>query len=124
MSTMLSRSGRSNPDGKLTQRFDIPVSDELHERAIVAASHKGMPKAEFLRGVLDEALTNGCWVELTDDARKALDVLSVVHKKTPGELLVAVVNESLLGRLAMVQMLAEKTVSGQSDQYPIKWGRS
>lgn len=34
MSTMLSRSGRSNPDGKLVQRFDIPVSEELNERSV------------------------------------------------------------------------------------------
>ena len=29
MCTMLSRSGRTSPEGKLTQRFDIPVSEDL-----------------------------------------------------------------------------------------------
>ena len=123
MSTMLSRSGRSNPDGKLIQRFDIPVSEDLNERAIVAASQRGLPKAEFLRGVLDDALTNGCWFELTDESRRALDVLCEVFERTPGEVLVSLVNESLMDRLAMVRMVAQKTVSEQSEQCPIQRGR-
>jgi predicted DNA-binding protein len=123
MSTMLSRSGRSNPDGKLTQRFDIPVSEELNERAIVAASHKAKPKAEFLRDVLEEALTNGCWFPLSDQARRALEVLAELHEQPPGQYLAALVNETLLDRLSMVKMIVQKPASGQSDEYPMKWGR-
>lgn len=120
MSTMLSRSGRSNPDGKLTQRFDIPVSEELNERAIVAASAKGVPKAEFLRGVLEDALTDGCWFPLTDKSSRALDALAEIADMPRGQLLAALVNEVLMDRLAMVQSIVRKSISGQSEESPTK----
>jgi hypothetical protein len=56
MSTMLSRSGRSNPDGKLTQRFDIPVSDELNEAVIALATIAGVSKAEWLRDLIERSV--------------------------------------------------------------------
>lgn len=56
MSTMLSRSGRSNPDGKLTQRFDIPVSEELNEAVIALATIAGVSKAEWLRDLIERAV--------------------------------------------------------------------
>ncbi|CDN87351.1 hypothetical protein BN948_01773 [Hydrogenophaga intermedia] len=54
--TRLSRSGRTNPDGKLTQRLDIPLSEELYEHVIAMAVAEGVSKAEWVRGVLEEAL--------------------------------------------------------------------
>lgn len=54
--TMLSRSGRSNADGKLNQRFDVPVTDELNEAVIALATIAGVSKAEWLRGVVEEAV--------------------------------------------------------------------
>lgn len=56
MSTMLSRSGRSNPDGKLTQRLDIPVSEELNEAVIALATIAGVSKAEWLRDLIERAV--------------------------------------------------------------------
>lgn len=116
MCTMLSRSGRTSPEGKLTQRFDIPVSEDLNERAIVAASQRGVPKAEFLRDLLDEALLNGCWFPLTPEARKALDVLAALHATDPGEYLAGLVNRALGEQFVMAQMVVQKTVSGQSEE--------
>lgn len=54
--TMLSRSGRSNPDGKLTHRFDVPVSEELSEAVIALATVQGISKAEWLRALIEEAV--------------------------------------------------------------------
>lgn len=51
--TMLARSGRTDPGGKLTERFDIPVSEELNEAAIAMATLRGIPKAELLRSMLE-----------------------------------------------------------------------
>jgi hypothetical protein len=54
--TALSRSGRTDPAGKLTARFDIPVTEELNEAAIAMATLRGVPKAEFLRLVIERAM--------------------------------------------------------------------
>ncbi len=58
---MFSRSGRSSPEGKLTQRLDIPVSEELNEAVIALATIHGLSKAEWLRGVLEKTI----WGELS-----------------------------------------------------------
>lgn len=120
---MLSRSGRSNPDGKLTQRFDVPVSEDLNERAIVAASKTGRPKAEFLRDLIEEALTNGCWFPLSDTAKRSLDVLSALHGEHPGSYLADLVEAELVHRFGMAQMVVQNTPARPSDEYPIKGGR-
>lgn len=59
--TMLSRSGRSDHGGKLTQRLDVPVSVELEEAVIALATLAGVPKSEWVRRVLERAV----WGELT-----------------------------------------------------------
>jgi hypothetical protein len=51
--TMLSRSGRSDPGGKLVKRLDIPVSEELEEGIIALAAVSGVPKSEFARQLLE-----------------------------------------------------------------------
>lgn len=56
MSTMLSRSGRSGTEGKLTHRFDIPVSEDLHDSVIALATIHGISKAEWLRNLIEEAV--------------------------------------------------------------------
>ena len=56
MNTMLSRSGRSNPDGKLVARLDIPVSEELNEAVIAMAVSMGVPKAEYVRRLIERAV--------------------------------------------------------------------
>ncbi len=53
----LSRSGRSHPAGKLTQRLDIPVSVETEEELIFLTKLYGMgSKAECARFILERAL--------------------------------------------------------------------
>jgi len=56
MSTMLARSGRSNADGKLTQRFDIPVTEELHNAVIALSTIAGVSKAEWLRDLIERTV--------------------------------------------------------------------
>lgn len=51
--TMLARSGASNPDGKLTHRLDIPVTEATQDAATAAATIAGMTKAEYLRLVIE-----------------------------------------------------------------------
>lgn len=50
---MLARNGRTDAGGKLTARFDIPVTEELNEAAIAMATLNGLPKAELLRMMLE-----------------------------------------------------------------------
>lgn len=50
--TMLSRSGQSNPEGKLTHRVDVPVSEKLNDGLIALATVARIPKAEYARRVL------------------------------------------------------------------------
>ncbi len=56
MDTMLSRSGRSDPGGKLVARLDIPVSEELNEAVIAMAVTAGVPKAEYVRTLIERAV--------------------------------------------------------------------
>lgn len=51
--TMLSRSGSSSCTGKLTKRLDVPCSEELEDAVIAAATIAGVPKAEYVRLVLE-----------------------------------------------------------------------
>ena len=54
--TRLSRSGSSGTMGKLVRRLDVPVSEELEEAVIALATLDGVPKAEYVRRVLERAL--------------------------------------------------------------------
>lgn len=53
---LFSRSGRSDPGGKLTSRLDVPVSQETEEAVIAMATLCGMSKSEFARHILERAL--------------------------------------------------------------------
>lgn len=116
---LLSRSGRTDPAGKLVQRLDVPVTDELHDRVVVAASGAGMPKAEFVRALLATALVDGCWFPVSEKSGRALDVLSALHDKRPGEYLVELVEGVILERFAMHQSIARGCVQREGDQSPI-----
>jgi hypothetical protein len=52
----LSRSGMSEPQGKCTQRLDVPVPDELYEAVGAMATLQGVPRAEWVRRVLQREL--------------------------------------------------------------------
>lgn len=55
-SPMFSRSGRSNVDGKLTQRLDVPVSQEMEEDVITLARIAGVSKAEWVRDLIERTV--------------------------------------------------------------------
>lgn len=52
----LSRSGQTSPLGKCEKRMDIPMSERLEEALIAMAALNGIPKAEFARMVLEDAM--------------------------------------------------------------------
>lgn len=52
--TMLSRSGQSNPDGKMTHRIDVPVGEKLHDGMAALAILARLPKAEYARRVFEQ----------------------------------------------------------------------
>jgi hypothetical protein len=56
MSTMLSRSGRSDPGGKLTHRLDVPVSEQTEQDVAGMAWSLGMTKSELCRMFIERAL--------------------------------------------------------------------
>ncbi len=53
---LFSRSGRTDPGGKLSSRLDVPVSQETEEAVIAMATLMGMTKSEFARHILERAL--------------------------------------------------------------------
>lgn len=53
---MLSRSGRTNPGGKLDRRLDILVTEELESAVITLAGMHGVPKGEFARVLLERVV--------------------------------------------------------------------
>lgn len=54
--TMLSRSGRTDPDGKKTSRIDVPVSEELEAEIITLATLNRMSKAEWVRWAIEKVI--------------------------------------------------------------------
>ena len=114
--SMLSRSGRTSADGKLLQRLDIPVPEDLYDLATIAASKRGQPKAEFLRELLTDALMDGSWMPLTDAAKRALDALATFHEVPRGQLLLAMVERGLIDRLDMLRTIARERGSAPLDE--------
>lgn len=51
-----SRSPVSGPFGKCDRRLDVPVSEALEERIIAMAALNGMPKAEYVRRILEREM--------------------------------------------------------------------
>lgn len=68
--TRLSRSGTSGPDGKLSCRMDVPMSERLEAQIITAATIQGVTKAEWVRRTCDKEL-NGSFAMLRSMASKA-----------------------------------------------------
>ena len=54
--TSLSRSGQSNASGKLVARLDVPVSEELENAVIALAAIAGVPKSEYVRGLIERSV--------------------------------------------------------------------
>lgn len=53
---MFSRSGRSDAGGKLTERLDVPLSEETAEAVIALAAMAGMSKSEYARSIIERAV--------------------------------------------------------------------
>lgn len=51
-----SRGPRSHVDGKLSRRLDVPVSEDLEEAVIALAAVSGVPKAEYVRTLIERAV--------------------------------------------------------------------
>lgn len=79
MDTMLSRSGRSDPLGKLTRRLDVPVSEELEDAVIAMATLSGVGKAEYVRNLLERVIFG----ELTMVRRLAQNSMARQSDKYP-----------------------------------------
>jgi len=56
METNLSRSGRSNPTGKMDVRIDVPMTEELHDEVLFMSKLHGMTKAEYIRYTLERVI--------------------------------------------------------------------
>lgn len=56
METNLSRSGRSNPSGKMDVRIDVPMTEELHDEVLFMSKLHGMTKAEWIRYTLERVI--------------------------------------------------------------------
>lgn len=56
MSGLESRSANSNLFGKCDRRLDVPVSEQLEERIIAMAALNGIPKAEYVRRILERQM--------------------------------------------------------------------
>lgn len=54
--TRCSRSGRTDPGGKLTARLDVPISEEMLDAIVFMATARNKPKAEFVREALERLL--------------------------------------------------------------------
>lgn len=53
MDSMLSRSGRSNPDGKLVCRIEVMLSEETADAVIALATIGGVSKSEWMRDAVE-----------------------------------------------------------------------
>jgi hypothetical protein len=79
--TRLARSGTTSPTGKLTRRLDIPCSEELEEAVVGMAVLSGVPKAEYVRLLLERHLfgelsmarrmTRGGGMQQWDESRRS-----------------------------------------------------
>jgi hypothetical protein len=68
--TMLSRSGRTDPAGKLSSRIDVPMPERLESQIIAIATILGITKAEWIRQTCDKEL-NGCFPMLQSIGKKS-----------------------------------------------------
>jgi hypothetical protein len=52
----LSRSGVTDPHGKMTCRLDIPVTEEMADAVGLMAAAHGIPRAEWVRRLLEREM--------------------------------------------------------------------
>lgn len=113
--TMLARSGHTDPGGKMTSRLDVPCSDELNDAFITISTLRSRPKAECIR----ESLEQDAWGALAIAQRRmgnhvatghsdchigmeeALMALATLHGISVQEYKDAVLERHAFGRLVM-----------------------
>ena len=84
--TMLSRSGQTDPGGKMTNRLDIPMSDDLHDLIVVKSSEASRPKSEYARDLIVQALSAPMLIGLPDETRGQLASLAQMAGVSPNDL--------------------------------------
>jgi hypothetical protein len=102
----------------MTARFDVPATEALHDAVVVAAAKAALPKAEFLRDLIERAVTDGCWLDLSENAARALEVLAALHEQAPGQYLVELVNDTLSSRFSMAQRMARRGPKLELEESP------
>jgi hypothetical protein len=121
---MLSRNGQTSPEGKLTCRLDIPLSEELHDLIVVQASQASKPKAEFARDTLARALTEPVMLGLPEEVCKQLSSLAQMAGTSPSELALQLLADVVREKFDMAKSLMRRHVLGQADETPGKVGDS
>lgn len=119
--TMLARSGRTDPGGKMNSRLDVPCPIELNEAFTRIAKEKGCPKAECVR----DSLELDAWGALAIAQRRmmgnrvaptgrigledALAVLATLHGVSAQEYKDAVLERHVFGSFVMALRMAHGT---------------
>lgn len=118
--TMLARSGRTDPDGKMNSRLDVPCPDELREAFVAISTLKGCPRAESIRDSLELDVWGALAIaqrrmgnhaatadrESRIDLEDALTALATLHGVSVQEYKDAVLERHAFGRLVMVLRMA------------------
>lgn len=113
--TRLARSGRTDADGKCTARITVPMTEDMHDDIVCRASARRLPKAEFLRQVLEEVLASEARLEIpmSQEMRDALDTMATQHKMSTPEFVRDRLQRMLMHEIAsMHQRIAETDGAG------------
>lgn len=116
--TMLSRSGRTHEDGKMTARIDVPLPDAVHDQIVLRASDASKPKAEFARDLLVDALTQPMLIALSGEAREQLTAMAKLVGSEPNDLALQLLCDALKRSFGMTQSFARNQLLGQSEHGP------
>lgn len=94
----LSRSGRTDPDGKCTARITVPMTEEMHDDIVCRASARRLPKAEYMRIVMEEVLAAEARMEISmsEEMRIALNSMAAQQKMSTPDFV-----RDRLGRMVM-----------------------
>lgn len=113
---LLSRSGTSTCGGKLTRRIDVPVSEELEDLVISRAVAVGKPRAEFIRDLVQQALTAPHLIDLPAADKADLEAFARATEILPNELASALLRRAIRSDFNMVKSIARQRLGLQSDE--------
>lgn len=118
MTTMLSRSGQTDPSGKMTNRLDIPMSDDLHDLIVVKASEAVRPKSEYARDLIVQALSAPMLIGLPDETRGQLASLAQMAGVSPNDLAVRLLSDVVSQKFSMAQSFVRQRLLEQWEDNP------